>query len=193
MSDDEMKALVAEARRHAEALINGTETGDADLLHDMAYALEAAQETIAAFIIGGAAQPVPKPRTRVVPRPFDSDCAIGICAHKCSHLMWVCDTCSCEGGWGAPQEKLAKMAAEHVCVALSAHPAEETVTTVEALDALPVGSVVQMTGTRAPFYRHSEGWFSTWTEGKPVYDYIRAEHLPARVLYRPVPEGSETA
>lgn len=42
MSDDEREALVAEARRHAEALINGTETGDADLLHDMAYALEAA-------------------------------------------------------------------------------------------------------------------------------------------------------
>jgi len=73
-----------------------------------------------------SAHPAPKPRARVVPRPFDSDCAIGICAHKCSHLMWACDSCSCEGGWGAPQEKLAQMAAEHVCAALSAHPAEET-------------------------------------------------------------------
>lgn len=68
-----------------------------------------------------------KAQARVVPRPFDSDCAMGICPHGCSHLMWVCETCSCEGGWGAPQEKLAKMAAEHVCPALSAHPDEETV------------------------------------------------------------------
>lgn len=60
----------------------------------------------------------PPSGARVVSRPFDSDCAIGICPHRCSHLMWRCDRCNSEGGWGAPDEKLRKLAAEHVCAAV---------------------------------------------------------------------------
>lgn len=64
---------------------------------------------------------------RVVPRPFDSDCAIGICSHGCSHLMWACDECGSEGGWGARDEKLRTLAAAHVCHSPSARPIEEIV------------------------------------------------------------------
>jgi hypothetical protein len=51
----------------------------------------------------------------VVFRDFRSDCAAGLCVGECSHQMWYCPKCSCEGGWGAPVEALKKMAAEHVC------------------------------------------------------------------------------
>ena len=52
---------------------------------------------------------------RVVTRGLDTDCARGFCIGKCSHLMWACEKCSFEGGWGSPRDVLEKLAAEHVC------------------------------------------------------------------------------
>lgn len=55
-------------------------------------------------------------RARVVPNdPVTSACASGYCPSGCSHKMWKCDTCQCEGGWGAPVGRLEDFAAEHVC------------------------------------------------------------------------------
>lgn len=42
-------------------------------------------------------------------------CSDGLCPSGCSHLMWSCSNCSCEGGWGAGREKLEVIAAAHVC------------------------------------------------------------------------------
>lgn len=61
-----------------------------------------------------------KSQARVTTRGLDSDCAGGFCLGDCSHLMWECRVCSSEGGWGAPREKLERMAAEHVCAVPSA-------------------------------------------------------------------------
>jgi len=77
---------------------------------------------------------------------------------------------------------------------LSAHPAEETVTTVEELDALPVGTIlrgsqgdgIEITQTRSG----NTGAQVTGVHGTFSLNWVG---LPARVLYRPVPEGSETA
>ena len=57
MSDDEMKALIAEARESALAARFEWHLQGSRLIDHLADALEAAQETIAAFIIGGAVQP----------------------------------------------------------------------------------------------------------------------------------------
>lgn len=42
-------------------------------------------------------------------------CSDGLCPMGCSHLMWACAKCSCEGGWGAEREKLEALSATHVC------------------------------------------------------------------------------
>lgn len=52
---------------------------------------------------------------RIVFRPFDSDCAVGLCPNGCSHLMWECDQCGSEGGWGVERDSLANLAAKHFC------------------------------------------------------------------------------
>lgn len=46
-------------------------------------------------------------------------CSQGVCPDGCSHLMWECKACSCEGGWGAPRERLEELAAQHVCVTVA--------------------------------------------------------------------------
>ncbi|WP_336653061.1 MULTISPECIES: hypothetical protein [unclassified Leucobacter] len=56
-----------------------------------------------------------EPSAKVVIRGFDTDCAAGICPGACSHLMWYCDRCTSEGGWGAPRDLLEQWAADHVC------------------------------------------------------------------------------
>lgn len=64
--------------------------------------------------------------------------------------------------------------------------AQPEVNSVEELDKLPVGSVIMMRGLVAPFLHTDDGWESTRTPGKPVWDYTNNPHyLPARVLYRP--------
>jgi len=63
-----------------------------------------------------------------------------------------------------------------------------TISTVEELDSLPLGSIIMMTNIKAPFLHTDIGWESTRTPGKPVYDYVRAAvYLPATVLYEPTP------
>lgn len=59
-------------------------------------------------------QPV-RSLAEVVSRSIGSDCSYGVCLSGCSHLMWACSACSCEGGWGAPRADLERYAAEHVC------------------------------------------------------------------------------
>lgn len=54
-------------------------------------------------------------RAGVVSRDGASDCARGYCLGGCSHLMWACPTCSSEGGWGAPRERLEELATGHRC------------------------------------------------------------------------------
>lgn len=67
------------------------------------------------------------PTARVVPNdPNASACAAGYCLQGCSHMMWKCFTCQCEGGWGAPVGRLEDFAREHVCP--PDPPAEPTVT-----------------------------------------------------------------
>jgi hypothetical protein len=71
--------------------------------------------------------------------------------------------------------------------ALSAHPAEEAVTTVEELDALPYGSWIgiERGGWFIAYERRGRDWQSV---GGSFFD---ADWLPARVLFRPVPTDRE--
>lgn len=70
---------------------------------------------------------------RVVPADLSSACAQGVCPAGCSHLRWVCDRCSSEGGWGAVRPTVERLAAEHVCPAV---PADHPATTDDAVDRL---------------------------------------------------------
>ena len=64
--------------------------------------------------------------------------------------------------------------------------AQPVVNSVEELDQLPIGSLIMMSGVVAPFLHTDDGWESTRTPGKPVWDYTaNPSYLPARVLYRP--------
>ena len=64
--------------------------------------------------------------------------------------------------------------------------AQPEVNSVEELDQLPVGSLIMMRGVVAPFLRTDDGWESTRTPGKPVWDYTtNPSYLPARLLYLP--------
>lgn len=68
--------------------------------------------------------------------------------------------------------------------------AQPVVNSVEELDQLPVGSLIMMRGVVAPFLHTDDGWESTRTPGKPVWDYTtNPSYLPARVLHRPVVES----
>lgn len=61
-----------------------------------------------------------------------------------------------------------------------------TIATTEGIKSLPVGSIIQMTDTKAPFLKTTDGWESTRIPGKPVYDYACSRsHLPATVLHEP--------
>lgn len=53
----------------------------------------------------------------VVSRGLGSACADGTCPAGCSHLMWACSFCSCEGGWGTERERLDGLAEAHDCPA----------------------------------------------------------------------------
>lgn len=63
---------------------------------------------------------------KVILRGSDSDCAGGVCPKGCSHLMWFCDQCSCEGGWGGTEEFLEALAAQHACPKQEAAPQART-------------------------------------------------------------------
>lgn len=67
-----------------------------------------------------------KPTAKVVSVSYETSasCSHGVCPSGCSHLMWECKACSCEGGWGAPRERLEELAAEHVCVAVAPEPVD---------------------------------------------------------------------
>lgn len=91
----------------------------------LVYRGQARAALVAAQGAAPQAESEPKPHTRVVTRSFDSDCALGICMSGCSHLMWVCDSCSSEGGWGAARGQLKKWAAEHVCPVLPSSGVDE--------------------------------------------------------------------
>lgn len=54
-------------------------------------------------------------KARVASVPPTVACVDGTCPTGCSHLMWQCDGCSCEGGWGAARERLQELADAHVC------------------------------------------------------------------------------
>ena len=69
--------------------------------------------------------------------------------------------------------------------------AQPEVNSVEELDQLPIGSLIMMSGVVAPFLHTDDGWESTRTPGKPVWDYTtNPSYLPARVLYRPTKEST---
>lgn len=75
--------------------------------------------------------------------------------------------------------------------ALSSHPTEETVTTVEELDALPVGSFV-ISASGVGYYRRPSGWLASYNETVASHLLLEPWHTsqPIHVLFRPVPEGS---
>lgn len=68
-------------------------------------------------------------------------------------------------------------------------PDEETVTTVEELDALPEGSVIREDGSQGRIWVFEKDADDEWATPGAV-NYI-TPLLPARVLFRPTPEGSE--
>lgn len=84
-------------------------------------------ESIVDAVLAAVSDTTPnKPSAKVVPVSHDSSpsCSQGVCPSWCSHLMWECKACSCEGGWGASRERLEGLAAEHVCVAVAPAPSE---------------------------------------------------------------------
>ena len=102
---------LADALEQADAHIQGMTLKDNAFLdmEDRALRAEGALEAATRVPVQG------EPNARVVTRSLDSDCALGVCMKGCSHLMWACDSCSSEGGWGATRDKLKEWAAEHVC------------------------------------------------------------------------------
>lgn len=103
---NDIPALIAEARRvEANIDLAGSFQAAAMIrrLADALAALTAPQET--------------KSAAKVVPVSYEASasCSHGVCPTGCSHLMWACSACSCEGGWGASRERLEELAAEHVC------------------------------------------------------------------------------
>lgn len=54
---------------------------------------------------------------KVVPVSYEASasCSQGVCPSGCSHLMWQCAACSCEGGWGLSRGLLEELAAKHEC------------------------------------------------------------------------------
>ena len=78
---------------------------------------EAAKHHARAALVAAAGAAPQETAARVVTRGFDTDCAAGLCPGACTHLMWECKSCSCEGGWGAPRDLLEQWAAEHTCSA----------------------------------------------------------------------------
>ncbi len=58
-----------------------------------------------------------KSAAKVVPVSYEASasCSHGVCPSGCSHLMWECAACSCEGGWGVSRERLEELAAQHEC------------------------------------------------------------------------------
>lgn len=87
---------------------------------------------------------------------------------------------------------LAEKIVTEVLAALSAHPTEETVTTVEELEALPDESVVLYVagGQHGVVQRIFGRWYSAGAQ-HPEDRVTLTAWLPGRVIFRPVPEGSE--
>ncbi len=52
---------------------------------------------------------------KVVPTGEGVSCQHGLCPKWCSHLMWACERCSSEGGWGGRREWLDAIVARHRC------------------------------------------------------------------------------
>jgi hypothetical protein len=110
--------LIAEARGRASLLREESRPDEAspgDHVLDMDADLLDMRDRLAALTT--PQEPAGDQAVRVVTRGFESDCAIGVCPGACSHLMWECKRCSCEGGWGMPRDLLEDLAAKHVCPA----------------------------------------------------------------------------
>lgn len=96
----------------------------------LAHNVVAAQEFFwlsRAFPVHAVSDTTPsEPTARVVPVSYEASasCSQGACPTGCSHLMWECKVCSCEGGWGASRERLEELASQHVCVAVAPTPSE---------------------------------------------------------------------
>lgn len=96
--------LIAEMRERAERPSTGSNT---------AQCMREAADALAVLSAPQEAKSIAK----VVPVSYEASasCSHGVCPTGCSHLMWACSACSCEGGWGASRERLEELAAEHVC------------------------------------------------------------------------------
>lgn len=104
MTRDNPRELIAELRERAEGPSTGSNT---------AQCMREAADALAVLSAPQEAKSVAK----VVPVSYEASasCSHGVCPTGCSHLMWACSACSCEGGWGASRERLEELAAEHVC------------------------------------------------------------------------------
>lgn len=89
--------------------------------------------------------------------------------------------------------RFANAAIDAYLSALSSHPDEEMVTTVEQITALPVDSVI-LSNHRIPFQlrTHDPRGPVLWgVNGQPQPARNASMLLPARVIYRPVPADRE--
>ena len=98
MTPEETRALIAESR------------GEGPNTDELILRLATALETL-------TTPQEPKSAAKAVPVSYESSasCWHSVCPSGCSHLMWACSACSCEGGWGAPRDLLEQWAAKHVC------------------------------------------------------------------------------
>jgi hypothetical protein len=107
MTPDNTRELIAEATtRINEWTADNQRPSDIGMivrLRDALAALSAPQEA--------------KSAAKVVPVSYEASasCSHGVCPSGCSHLMWECAACSCEGGWGVSRERLEELAAQHEC------------------------------------------------------------------------------
>ena len=83
-----------------------------------------AETAIRAALVAAAGAAPQELTARVVGVSYEASpsCSQGVCPKGCSHLMWTCKACSCEGGWGSDRTLLEDLAAKHACPTDDRHP-----------------------------------------------------------------------
>lgn len=95
------------------------------------------------------------------------------------------------GGYVDTTPADAERAAKAVLRNLAALPAPRTITTVEELDALPVGAVVYAANHIGPAERFTEGWKGCGNAAAWPSAILARDGLPAHVLWVPTEGGGD--
>jgi len=118
MNTDETQALIAEARQE-ESIHDKLGDGFGEDSEERAFYYEHRDryKRLADALAALATPQEEKSAAKVVTVSYEASasCSHGTCPAGCSHLMWACTACSCEGGWGASRERLEELAAKHEC------------------------------------------------------------------------------